>query len=222
MTYDAFRELASTRVSQRRFLPDPVPEEDLRRMIECARHAPSGHNVQPWRFMPIAEPSLIAELAAIVRGRMEQARAGLPAAEARELERLAFFALHFAEAPLLIAVAAADRDELAGALGSHFGVPVAAELARDILMQSIGAAVQNLLLAAHSLGYGACWMAAPTGLAGPEIEARLGLAPPLRLTALVPVGRPSKSRAPAPKKSVEEIVLVVQDDKSRTQTTINS
>jgi nitroreductase len=210
MSYDAFRELVSTRASHRKFLQDPVPAEDVRRMLECARHAPSGHNVQPWRFMPLADRALILELGGIVSRRVQQARAGLPVDDARELERLAFFALHFAEAPLVIAVCVDGQDRLGRAIRSHFGVPVSAELARDILMQSLGAAVQNLLLAAHALGYGACWMAAPSGLAGPELENRLGIAGCAHLSALVPVGRPSRPRPPAPKKSIEEILFEPQ------------
>jgi nitroreductase len=207
MTYDTFHELVSTRASHRKFLPDPVSEGDIRRLIECARHAPSGHNAQPWRFMPLADRALILELGGIVGRRMEQVRAGLPAEAARELERYAFFALHFADAPLLIAVCADGQERLGRSVSAHFGVPVSVELTRDILMQSLGAAVQNLLLAAHALGYGACWMAAPAGLAGPELESRLGITGSARLAALIPVGRPTKPRPPAPKKSIEEILL---------------
>jgi nitroreductase len=207
MSYDALHELVSTRASHRKFLPDPVPEGDVRRMLESARHAPSGHNLQPWRFMPLSDRALIQELAGIVRKRMELAHAGLPPERAAELERKAFFALHFAEAPLVMAVCADGQDHLGRAVQEHFGVPVSAELARDILMQSLGAAVQNLLLAAHALGFGACWMAAPVGLAGAELESRLGIAGSARLAAIVPIGRPVKARAPAPKKSVEAIIL---------------
>ncbi|MFK5979987.1 MAG: nitroreductase [Rhizobiaceae bacterium] len=38
-----------TRRSVRRFLPDPVPEESLHKILKGAGHAPSGHNIQPWK-----------------------------------------------------------------------------------------------------------------------------------------------------------------------------
>lgn len=54
-------------------------------------------------------------------------------------------------------------------------------------LQSVGAAVQVLLVAAHLLGYGACWMCAPV-LAAHRLEALLGAEEPAHLVALVAVG----------------------------------
>jgi len=45
---DVYEALASRR-SVRAFLPTPVPEEALRRILEAALRAPSGSNIQPWR-----------------------------------------------------------------------------------------------------------------------------------------------------------------------------
>lgn len=42
-----------TRRSIRRFRPDPVPDEVIARILETAAHAPSAHNLQPWRFVII-------------------------------------------------------------------------------------------------------------------------------------------------------------------------
>jgi len=42
-------EAARTRRSIRAYRPDPVPRETLREIVEVARHAPSGSNIQPWR-----------------------------------------------------------------------------------------------------------------------------------------------------------------------------
>lgn len=38
-----------SRRSIRSFLPDPVPDALMRRILECARWAPSGSNIQPWK-----------------------------------------------------------------------------------------------------------------------------------------------------------------------------
>ena len=57
-------------------------------------------------------------------------------------------------------------------------------------LQSVGAAVQLLITAAHAMGYGACWMSAPV-LAAPRIEALLGVEPPAQLAAVVPIGMPA-------------------------------
>ncbi len=50
--------------------------------------------------------------------------------------------------------------------------------------------MQLLITAAHSLGYGGCWMSAPV-VAAEGLERVLGVEPPAQLVALVPVGRPA-------------------------------
>lgn len=49
MSYDALLETLRNRYSCRAFLPDPVPEADLRAIIDAARHVPSWCNAQPWQ-----------------------------------------------------------------------------------------------------------------------------------------------------------------------------
>ncbi|MBN2199951.1 MAG: nitroreductase family protein [Candidatus Aminicenantes bacterium] len=44
-------EAIQKRRSVRKYRPDSVPEEVLRRVLEAARLAPSGKNLQPWRFI---------------------------------------------------------------------------------------------------------------------------------------------------------------------------
>jgi nitroreductase len=38
------------RRSIRKFKPDPIPDEEIRALLDAARLAPSGSNAQPWRF----------------------------------------------------------------------------------------------------------------------------------------------------------------------------
>ena len=54
----AFAELLATRRSVRSFSPDPIPDEVLRLAIQTAASAPSGANMQPWRFVVVRDPEL--------------------------------------------------------------------------------------------------------------------------------------------------------------------
>ena len=47
----------------RRFKPDPIPDEDLRHILESAIRAPSGGNRQPWHFVVVKDAKLRAEFA---------------------------------------------------------------------------------------------------------------------------------------------------------------
>jgi len=41
----------------RRFRTDPLPEEDLKTLLDAAIHAPNGGNAQPWRFVVVRDPA---------------------------------------------------------------------------------------------------------------------------------------------------------------------
>ena len=64
-----------------------------------------------------------------------------------------------------------------------------ASYSRDKDLQGVGAALQSLLLAAHSLGLGACWRGEILNRRA-EAEAALGVGPDLELMAVVTVGYP--------------------------------
>ena len=50
-----FQEVVSTLRAMRRLNPDPVPEEDIWKILDTAIMAPSGGNTQPWNFVVIRE-----------------------------------------------------------------------------------------------------------------------------------------------------------------------
>ena len=58
MDYAGFLDLVKNRRTIRRFKPDPVPDEDVDKIIEAARWAPSGYNMQPWEFVIIKDKRL--------------------------------------------------------------------------------------------------------------------------------------------------------------------
>ncbi|HIE23642.1 MAG TPA: nitroreductase family protein [Candidatus Korarchaeota archaeon] len=56
------------RRSIRRFQPDPVPEEDLRRILEAATWAPSAGNRQSWEFVVVKDPNRKRDIARAALG----------------------------------------------------------------------------------------------------------------------------------------------------------
>jgi nitroreductase len=55
LSYNQFLELVKKRRTVRRFKSDPVPDEDILKIIEAARWAPSGFHTQPWEFVVIKD-----------------------------------------------------------------------------------------------------------------------------------------------------------------------
>jgi nitroreductase len=66
-------EAIKSRISTRAFRPDPIPEALVREIVDVARYAPSGGNMQPWKVIAVAGPERDAVVAL--------AKANLPGAE---------------------------------------------------------------------------------------------------------------------------------------------
>lgn len=62
---DQVLELLRTRRSVRQFKPDPVTREELERLLEAARHAPSAHNYQTTKYVVVQDPTRLAEISRI-------------------------------------------------------------------------------------------------------------------------------------------------------------
>lgn len=67
--FDAIR----SRRSVRKFTGDPIPREDLLKIVDAGRLAASGHNLQPWEFIVVTDRAMIERLRA--RDWMNQAGA---------------------------------------------------------------------------------------------------------------------------------------------------
>src|SRR5512134_2044189 len=51
-----------TKRAVRTFLPQPVPEETIRQIVDAGRQAQSSNNSQPWRFLVIGEAATLERL----------------------------------------------------------------------------------------------------------------------------------------------------------------
>ncbi len=124
----------------RRQKPDPIPEEDLRAILEATIRAPNGGNEQPWRFLVVRDAALRGRLGELYREawwakRRDEGIMGpedLPDTQVRR--SAARFADEIGNSPVIVLVCATARGGGAA--------------------NSIVPAAQNLLLAARSLGIG--------------------------------------------------------------------
>ncbi|RLE38374.1 nitroreductase family protein [Candidatus Acetothermia bacterium] len=72
--------------------------------------------------------------------------------------------------------------------------------------QGIGAAIENILLAVHSLGLAGCWMGK---VRDPEIEALLEAEDTEELAALIPIGRPGEAPIPPDRLPLAKLVRYI-------------
>ena len=76
MAKDAVSTIMGRR-SIRKYQPKPIPEEDIRAMVEAGRRAPSAANRQPWHFVVIRDPQIRRRTAQACSGQMWMADADL-------------------------------------------------------------------------------------------------------------------------------------------------
>ena len=163
-------------------LDQPVPPELIDQLLEAATRAPSSHNSQPWRFAVITTASVKAQLADRMGERLkaDRLRANDRVEEidrdvARSRERIT-------SAPVVIIVCLST-------------INLDDPYERLMAMQSVAASIENLLLAAHEAGLGACWMAAP--LYCPDVvRAVLQLPDDWEAQALITIGYPADAGKP--------------------------
>jgi nitroreductase len=196
------------RASVRKYAPDPVPRDDVAAMVGLAVRAANAGNAQSWRFIAVEDAASRVAMKAAVDAAIDE-MAAWPESEGREKELKSYraYATFFADAPLVVAVFGVPYRSIADVLLYKHKVP---NEERDRLrqrpdIQSIGAAVQLLCTAAHAMGYGSCWMTAPV-LAAPAIEELLGVQDPLRLVAVVPIGRPLTPPRPTSRHPLTDVL----------------
>ena len=195
-------EIIHTTRSMRRLKPDPVPDALIRRVLEAGTAAPSGGNMQRWRFLVVTDPRVKQAVAAYYRRAWNEYvgpsyRSGTPAPGsdparfARMLDAAQHLADHIHEAPVWILSC------LEG-VGVH-GVPTYWS------GSSIYPAVQNMLLAARALGLGATLTTLFLRYEE-EVAAALGLPDGVKCYALLPIGWPVGRFGPVRRIPLSEVV----------------
>lgn len=195
------------RSTVRKFTLENVSVEDLKKLVYAAGLAPSINNSQPWKFIAVTNQQIIQKMAQSVHGKINELYSDVDEQQANVKKTVDYFSTIFENAPALIAVATtsykAVSDQITGAPLSHEEMN---EKRHHPDVQSIGAAVQNLLLTAVDLELGACWL---SGLmvAQNELEQILKIESPWELATVVAVGKPTGESKPKEKKNVDEIFV---------------
>jgi nitroreductase len=140
-------EAIAARRSIRKFKEDDLPEEALRKILTAGGQAPSGKNRQPWRFV-VVRGAKRAEMVAVLREAIERF-----ASRGEDTGSTRWTADVMEKAPVTVF-----------AFNPHGTDPwrtrsVDQAFQELVDVQSVGAAIENMLLAAQDLGIGSLWIA---------------------------------------------------------------
>ena len=204
-------EVIRTRKSIRRYKPDPIPDEILDKVLEAGRWAATGENYQPWRLIVIKNPETknkIGNLAKLGSGsrmtawyclgemqrRFKEIQDPVKRAEVLRFMYSGEVSEFAKQAPVVIAV-------IGTLMEGSIDVPY-----------DLSACIENILLEAHSLGLGACWVHGPVASTRDAAKFKKILKIPTgmgeyKVIAYVALGWPAEARRhPRPKKPLEDLV----------------
>ncbi len=195
------------RTSIRNFTDEKIPVHDLKELVRRAGLAPSVNNYQPWKFYAITNKDILSKMAVKVSEKIKQIPSNKSIAAKNVKSQVEWFATFFESAPAVIAMAMEDYESV---------LEKGVDLSHDEInkmrnfpdMQSAGAAIQNLLLSAVDLGYGACWLSAPM-IAKESLEEIIKIEKTYHLIAFVAVGKAVRDLQPKTKKSIDEIFKLI-------------
>ena len=212
MKYDDFLELLMYRRSIRRLKPDPIPDDDVMKILDAAHYAMSGGNSQPWEFIVVKERKVKEKL-------YEAYREDLEVMWALEMQRIAQYRHPAFNVP------PEDKEKAFGMLGGWQDAPVCIAVledprkqwgsvlyarsdlsynsARDILGATMGHLSMIIHLAAASLGLGSERVDVSNEHAYKEA---LGYPEPLRLNIIVPIGYRAYEPGPPLRLPLEEMI----------------
>lgn len=209
------------RRSIRKYRADvPIPQEDIEAIIEAGCWAPSSTNIQPWRFIVVEDRETIASMAKAVYDKFQAvSKEALGKGEKRLAAFCRFmrsYGSFFTDAPLVIVACSKPYEN------PVLKMPIATVIEKtrqyreakvdveaimvNTVHKSVTMAVQNMLLKAHSLGYGTCVMDTPIAIKD-TLRELLHLEDELDLVMVIPMGVPESTEVKAPERlPVEEVM----------------
>ncbi len=168
MPWNPVEKIILERRSIRSFKKDPLPDSMIERILEAGRYAPSAGNMQPWKFIVVNSPEILAEMEKDAQKIIKFFMFFLDYTRGNILRRLYILSwvkwiIRFMKNKLhpvpfcLMSQIAQDKTPV------FHGAPTLVLLVEDRRgvaspPTDIGICGQNIVLAAHSMGAGSCWI----------------------------------------------------------------
>ena len=188
------------RRSIRNYKDETVDKEILKQIIQAGRYAPSAKNRQPWKFIVITKKDLIQELSSQIKTELKKLL------KKRIIKKLFHKELRERETLDFLAVTAFSKEDVI-----FYNAPaLVLILTEDKLFydESCACCAENMMLAAHSLGVGSCWIgfASALGLNKQTME-KIGVPEKHHISAAIVFGYPKKKTKNPPMRKVYSDII---------------
>jgi len=194
----ALQDAVRQRRSIRRFSDRPIPESLVFQVLDAGRWAPSAGNTQPWRMILIVDEEVRRELVETMARNLVDEPLSWGASK-QEVDYVEEVAEPLLSAPVLIVACMTKeifRDRPDRWLNEH-----------TIGVQSVAAAIQNMLLVAHDQGLGGCWCSTPL-LCPTAVRRVLDIPQSVEPQAVIALGYPDEKPEPPRRKPLSEVIYL--------------
>jgi 5,6-dimethylbenzimidazole synthase len=157
-----YRTIFNRRDVRGQFLPDPVPDEVLSRVLMAAHHAPSVGFMQPWNFLLVRSPEVKNRVREVFAKAHTEAALMFPEGKREIYSKLKLEGI--VESPINLCITC-DRERTGPVVVGHTHI-------KTMDLYSSVCAVQNLWLAARAEGLGVGWVSI---FNQPELQEALGM-----------------------------------------------
>lgn len=189
-----------TRRSIRNFKDKKIEKEILEEIIQAGKYAPSAINQQPWKFIVITNKEFMQKLTTSVKGELKNIlkKRYIKSFKIKELKdrqiQKHIFAFAFSEEDIIF-----------------FNAPALILVLTQTKMfydESCACCAQNMMLAAHSLGIGSCWIGFASALGlNKEIMNEIGIPENHHISAAIIFGYPDEQiKRPSIRKIQSDII----------------
>ena len=217
MDYESLLELVKQRRSIRRFKPDPIPDEHVHKIIEVARWAPSGFNMQPWEFVVVKKPGLKKRIVEyvdeywILSKSMEAARESWQG-KPWKISGVRDAGMDYTTAPVFI-ILLGDTRTIAGL---PMGLRYDPNRCRTVFTSGLASAFLYMHLASTSLGLASQWVSAiSTPYAACMVKNLLGIPAEMEPYDMMALGYPAIKPRPKFMRNLKKMIhygLCVKED----------
>jgi len=200
---DCFLDIVLTRRSIRIFKSDPIPDNVLMKILESGIRAPTAGGDQQWFFIVVKDEEKRLAIHRLLleahkRYAIEVLRNPIPKEKIEKWLHRIREGMYLA--PIYIAAYIDLRERL---YRDEFY-----ELEKLWAIQSLSAAIENMILSAHSMGLGSVWLGVPL-LMRKEFDGILQPPSGCELQALIALGYPAEEPKLRSRKSLSEVVKFI-------------
>ena len=205
-------ECIDTRKTIRKYT-DYIPTDDeIKRIINSARLAPSAVNAQNWKFIAVLNKDIKHKMAEAISNKYDEITKNLDEETKSRVLGYKGHSTFFENAPLVVVCVEIEAPKFMGGVLEQAGYSKKdiSKMRPDSYLLSMGGAVENMILAASALGFGSCWMVAPV-LAEADFRKILNIKDDEKIVTLLTIGKPlGDNPNRMPKKPLDEVMEIIK------------